>query len=323
MSKCKFYKELEYVSYDGGETWSPTGVFRKGDLIERDSADCAEDYTAKYLTFVVKSGGTFTFNPSAIGTTASTLEYSLDSGSTWATLPHRTASPRLEPNSTIMWRMVWNDSTNISGIGYFSATAGFEVEGNPLSLVYGNNFASQTSLASYPKVLHSLFSDCTTLTNAENMVLPATTLSNDCYSFMFEGCTNLKKGVAVLPAMTLTEGCYDSMYMGCTSLLQATELPATATTAYCYSEMYERCTSLERAPELPATSLARYSCYEMFNGCTSLNYIKTSATDISGYQSHYNWLNGVASSGEFYCKAATDWPDGANGLPTGWTKITF
>lgn len=39
-TNCKFYKEEEYRSIDGGITWTAMGVYRKGDLIEYDSEDC-------------------------------------------------------------------------------------------------------------------------------------------------------------------------------------------------------------------------------------------------------------------------------------------
>ena len=37
---CKYYKEEEYRSLDGGTTWTAMGVYRKGDLLEYDSPDC-------------------------------------------------------------------------------------------------------------------------------------------------------------------------------------------------------------------------------------------------------------------------------------------
>ena len=40
MSRCKFYKEEEYISVDGGITWTATGNYRKGSLIELESVDC-------------------------------------------------------------------------------------------------------------------------------------------------------------------------------------------------------------------------------------------------------------------------------------------
>ena len=42
---------------------------------------------------------------------------------------------------------------------------------------------------------------------------------------MFQGCTALKTAPE-LPATTITNGCYSSMFSGCTSLVTAPELPA-------------------------------------------------------------------------------------------------
>lgn len=41
-NKCKYYKQRELVSYDGGVNWTPTGQYRQGDLIEYESSDCPE-----------------------------------------------------------------------------------------------------------------------------------------------------------------------------------------------------------------------------------------------------------------------------------------
>jgi len=39
-NRCKYYKEEEYISLDGGISWTAMGVYRKGDLIESGSTDC-------------------------------------------------------------------------------------------------------------------------------------------------------------------------------------------------------------------------------------------------------------------------------------------
>lgn len=37
---CKYYKQVQQVSYDGGNTWQSTGEYRMGELYERNSRDC-------------------------------------------------------------------------------------------------------------------------------------------------------------------------------------------------------------------------------------------------------------------------------------------
>ena len=113
----------------------------------------------------------------------------------------------------------------------------------------------------------SLFYDCSVLTSAPD--LPATTLADNCYSFMFGGCTSLTSAPK-LPATTLALGCYSSMFSGCTSLTSAPTLSATELAIYCYTGMFDGCTSLTSAPKLSATTLAE-GCYQsMFVGCSNL-----------------------------------------------------
>ncbi len=116
----------------------------------------------------------------------------------------------------------------------------------------------------------SMFSGCEYLTAAPE--LPATTLASRCYSVMFRRCTSLTVAPE-LPATTLAESCYLGMFSACTSLTSAPELPATTLTEYCYNRMFSNCTSLTVAPELPATTLAEYCYAEMFSGCTSLTAV--------------------------------------------------
>ena len=112
-----------------------------------------------------------------------------------------------------------------------------------------------------------MFSGCTSLTQAP--VLPATTLADSCYDTMFSGCTSLTQAPA-LPATTLAAGCYQDMFRGCTALTQAPALPATTLATSCYQGMFASCTTLTQAPALPATTLA-IGCYQnMFRGCTGI-----------------------------------------------------
>ena len=112
-----------------------------------------------------------------------------------------------------------------------------------------------------------MFQGCTSLKKAPE--LPATTLADNCYNSMFYGCTSLIKAPE-LPAITLANSCYTYMFAGCNSLAQAPALPATTLVINCYAYMFQGCTSLTQAPALPATTLA-INCYQyMFTHCTSL-----------------------------------------------------
>ena len=115
-----------------------------------------------------------------------------------------------------------------------------------------------------------MFSGCSKLETGPKE-LPAITLANNCYSYMFSGCSKLETGPKELPATTLAESCYMGMFRDCTNLKNVPdELPAKTMSKNCYFNMFTGCTSLEGGPKLPATTLAE-NCYKnMFEGCTKL-----------------------------------------------------
>ena len=155
-----------------------------------------------------------------------------------------------------------------SEYSHFDSDYEFNVSGNIMSLIYGDNFIGQITLSSSYNFV-SIFKG-SKVVDASNLILPATTLASSCYYGMFSVCTSLVAAPA-LPATTLASSCYSNMLSGCTSLTAAPELPATTLTGtYCYSYMFKGCTSLTTATELPATTLTA-DCYGyMFYGCTSL-----------------------------------------------------
>ena len=222
------------------------------------------DYSQDYLTFEAIQPTTFTFTQNA-------LQYSIDNGTTWTTLAASTASPQLAAGDKILWKQtgLTPSTTNPQGIGTFSATGNFKAYGNVMSLYYGDNFIGEDDLTGKTYALYRLFYQNTYLVDASNIVLPATTLANNCYLAMFRDCTSLTS-TPELPATTLVQGCYQQMFRDCTSLTTAPELPATTLAFFCYNSMFYGCTSLTTTPELPATTMGNQSYWAMFYGCTSL-----------------------------------------------------
>ena len=299
------------------------------------------DYSLDYLTFVATESGTFKF----IG---NSINYSLDDGNTWTSLESDTNSPTVSAGNKILWKESLTP-TSSNGIGRFSSSGNFTVEGNAMSLLYGDNFVGQTDLSGKDYAFYRLFSGNTNVTSAENIILPATTLADNCYNGMFYNCKSLTTAPS-LPATNLSgaSSCYYSMFNGCTSLTTAPSLPATTLESSCYSQMFRNCTSLTTVPSnmLPATTLAQ-NCYtqmfagceslttapvlsattlatrcygSMFQNCKNLNSITCLATDMSAAYCTNGWVRGVASSGTF-TKAASmsSWTTGNNGIPSGWT----
>ena len=226
-----------------------------------------------------------------------------------------------------------------NGTCYDEATwAGFHIEsqndcyvyGNMMSLIDKDGFATNTTLTEPYAFFHlfqrSDYEPATTIRNhpTKDIVLPATTLTYNCYDGLFADCQGITRAPQ-LPATTLAEWCYCMMFSG-TGITEAPALPATTLANACYSDMFMNCISLAAAPELPAPTLVE-GCYSsMFSGCSSLGYVKCLATDISADYCTTGWLSGVAATGTFVKAAATNgWPVGAdesenvNGIPEGWT----
>ena len=280
-----------------------------------------------------------------------TIEYSKNGGE-WISITSATGdtapSISVVSGDTIQFR---GDNPTYC-IGYSSQSKGcfqpsnaiFKIKGNIMSLINSTDFANLTTLES-ESTFYYLFTNCTGLTDASNLILPATTLTPNCYRNMFYNCTSLTGVPALpatalayccyldmfngctslvnapeLPATTLADSCYGSMFANCTSLTTAPELPATTLTWGCYQSMFANCTSLTTAPELPATTLASVCYRYMFEGCSNLNYIKCLTTDISTTNNTTDWVSGVASTGTFVKAASmSSWTTGSNGIPSGWT----
>ena len=264
-----FNQHSQYEAFIGGGEITLPNVSHCIDVNDVHYNPIPHDYSKDYLTFVSRASNvTFTFNGTTVNDVTNKASYSLDDGVTWTEIESGAETPSVKRGKKILWRGEMTPTNN--GIGTFTATKEFDVEGNAMSLLFGDNFKGQTSLSGKNYVLRALFRENTNVLNAENLSLPATTLANDCYTTMFAGCTSLTTAPSELPATILAENCYQGMFGGCTSLTTAPELPATTLTQGCYTAMFYGCTSLTTAPELPATTLAN-DCYTvMFYGCTSL-----------------------------------------------------
>ena len=268
------------------------------------------DYTKIPFTIEALGSGNITW---ALGT--KTVQYSKNGGS-WETMTKDTTISVVEGDEVQFKGTNTNYSENT-----ISSTSQFNVKGNIMSLTNGDNFKTANTVNA--NGFFRLFEDCTYLVSAGDLKLPATTLSDSCYYYMFYGCRNLTTAPE-LPATTLAESCYGAMFSDCIWLTTAPELPATTLSDNCYSYMFSGCTRLTTAPELPATTLADYCYSNMFQDCRRLNYIKCMATNKQT-NSTENWVNYIVSSGTFIKNENCDsnfWETGANGIPSGWTVQT-
>jgi len=303
------------------------------------SGKSAKDFSTEYLTFRALEDTTFALSTNDV-------YYSLDNGTTWTLLTAGTSTPTILAGHTIKWKGELTPAT-ASGIGTFSSTGIFDATGNVMSLLYGDNFEGEDDLTGKTWCFGYLFSN-SKIANARNLILPAMTLSADCYRYMFFNCWSLV-GPPQLPAYTLPEECYADMFrgctslvyapnrvgylgvgqysclrmfLGCTSLTQAPLLPSTNVHRYSYSRMFEGCTSLTIAPVLPAKKLSYRSYENMFNGCTSLSYLDAQFLYYNdGTDSNGNWLAGISTTGIFVKSSYSDIEDSFYRVPENWTIV--
>ena len=168
-----------------------------------------------------------------------------------------------------------------------------KVYGNIGSLLDPINYSTMT-IYSQPLVFAHFFEHMNTVVDASELILPATTLTNDCYNYMFNGCKALTSAPK-LPATTLARQCYYYMFNGCKALTTAPELPATKLAERCYYNMFSGCTSLTSAPKLPATTLASYCYNSMFRNCASLTSAPVLPATALADNCYYNMFNSCTS----------------------------
>ena len=319
------------------------------------------DYSRQYLTFDILQSGRIGYKMST-----NTLQYSKNGGATWTngrpnTNIYVNAGDKVLVKFTNPVLYKEDDTfTTTNGVCQFYTTCRFNVYGNIMSLIYGDDFNDNQKMSTLPVMQDNygntvdmnhfinLFYGCDKLVSAENLVLPATILKDECYNGMFQNCTSLTTAPSVLPAAYVTAFSYSCMFCECSSLTTAPQLPATTVGRGGYSRMFEKCTSLVNAPALPATTLAQ-SCYaymfqecsslvnapvlpattltdgcyaQIFFGCPKINYIKAMFTTEPNITYTSNWVNGVAASGTFVKNSAATWNvTGVNGVPSGWTVV--
>ena len=228
------------------------------------------------------------------------LNYSKDNGANWNTLTftHTNYTKTLTLNNgekALIRNMTNGDGiwcalgSDTAGHMFINGTKKHIVYGNIMSMFYGSLLTDKTAIYYY--ACPGLFWKDECLVDATNLIMPATTLTSNCYNAMFKACKSLI-GAPALPATTLATSCYSYMFHLCTSLTQAPSLPATTMASSCYFYMFSDCYSLTTAPALPATTLAD-SCYEyMFRNCYALTAMPSLPATTLANECYRNMFNG-------------------------------
>lgn len=268
------------------------------------------DYASKYFTVKILTSDSGRLYYRCDSGYEWTVEYSKNNGN-WISLTANQSYGigisnyiSVEVGDEIRFRKTGTSSSTVANSYLWSNTCTFEAYGNIMSLAYGDNFIGQTTIPgeSYFRQFfannESLGAVNTYLKSVDNLVMPATTLTNWCYANMFYNCNAITIGPTILPATTLQNYCYYSMFTGCSSLTKAPILPATTLVSGCYDSM--------------------------FANNTSLQYIKAMFTTDPGGEQYNgpcaNWVLNVPSGGTFVKNSAATWNrTGANAVPSGWT----
>ncbi len=264
------------ANFTAGQTYSKNITYVNPDI------DYSSDLTTP-LTFEAKTAGaTVSLGD---GNKYLNIEYSLN-GSAWSTYTRGSTITLYNIGEKVSFR--GNNTGTCNSNDYsgnkFTCTGECYIYGNMMSLLSSSDYATTTTLTSY-NAFFMLFKENSSIYNhpTKKIMLPATTLTYNCYYGMFYHCTNLTASPA-LPATTLAPGCYCNMFEGCTSLTAAPALYATILAHDCYHNMFKDCSALPSAPALPATTMAEF-CYQgMFQGCSSLTIAPTlPATTLANY----------------------------------------
>lgn len=153
------------------------------------------------------------------------LYYSIDD-SDWVSLPSDTNTPSINVGQTIKIKGI-NVKTDIIH-SYFIINGKCKLSGTIMSIIYGDKPYEEK--VPFGQCFAGAFYNCTSIVSVAPDFLPATTLTEYCYEFMFLGCTSLTTAPA-LPATTLASYCYKQMFDGCSKLnyikMLATDISAT------------------------------------------------------------------------------------------------
>lgn len=238
-------------------------------------------YNLEYLTTKALGSGNITFTiPSNVGTSYLTNVSYRKNGGEWTTTTNSSSevviTVSVVANDIIEWK--GNGKRLCGGGAYTSAskfggTVQFNVYGNAMSMLWGDDFIGQTQFpdTARERVMQGLFYQ-SSVVDASNLVLPATHLSNThAYMGMFSGCTSLVYPPAELP-----------------------EPESSVTLELTYMAMFSDCTSMVRCPDMNWGVLGTCkngTFYKMFYGCTALTdnipdkiEVQNYTASTSGYQ---------------------------------------
>lgn len=319
LDNTKDYTELEYidgtwglrVNYEHNEWDIVLSSITIGDGTY--SISLSREPKRAPLTFTVTSPGTIYYQS---GNGAYPIEYQVNEGvwTTWnASAPTSTTGSPLTLNAgdVVKFRGLREQYASDYHMITFKddGVIRYDVSGNIMSMIDSVNYATRTDFTKV-QVFRSFFENCYGIVHADELLMPATTLTNKCYQNMFKGCKNMISVPEELAAEELPACAYYAMFYGCSSLLKGPEIRATSFTggSPCY-EMFRGCTAMvECTSELPATEAVDKCYWGMFYGCSSLLNGPAIRLQNTAPGTGTNWDRGCCSHMFQDCKNMTSIP---------------
>ncbi|XQP55255.1 MAG: hypothetical protein ACOQNV_00590 [Mycoplasmoidaceae bacterium] len=260
------------------------------------------DYSKDCLTFTAINDLSFDVDISGIDY-VNKIEFSKDNGKTWSTFMEGDQNP--DPVNIAAGQSVilkGDNSTSDIKFPHFTFTNSVNISGNIMSLI-DNGLCQATTIPSdncFVALFGTNNTSDTFITNAKNLVLPATQLTNQCYCNMFSHCEGLVSCPEILPATDLTDR------------------------ESCYKNMFQGCKLITNAPYIKANKLS-VDCFEnMFSGCTKLNKIKIDFTGQFSTAYFKSWVENVQTqTGSFYYNGYDVYNFGSNSIPNNWKIVRF
>ena len=289
------------------------------------------DYSLEYFTIEALEDGCVVSIRNKNCNILPTFYYSTDGGTTWSSITAQKSKTvtavTIDTGETALFKCTQNSlATGWDSYNGFQCSKNYKVYGNAMSLIYGDNFTSNSEFASGSAYnLCALFREDTYLIDAGNLIMPALTATAYCYNGMFRSCTNLTTAPK-LPATNVGDSAYASMFEGCINLEEAPELPGTTLVNNCYHRMFcmSRTTKLTtpkmtKSPILRIAKVPNNGYKEMFSGNGNLVEVTCLATSL-GTDAVKDWLTNASSTGTFKKAASmSSWARTTSGIPSGWT----
>ena len=195
-------RELTFKRKDGAEIYSCT----------IPESGLVDDVTKPLMFKAVSDNSSVTLN--RLSNYNGTYSYSLNNLD-WGDYTYGTTI-NLRNGECVFFKVNSFGNKDANRLCQFSMTGTIEAWHNTNSMMVSENFESLTDLSSVGNyALLRLFQDCASLVKAP--LLPATVLTESCYSGLFDMCVNLVHG-PTLPATTLAKVCYSKMFNGASSL---------------------------------------------------------------------------------------------------------